>query len=49
MTALATVDYLDERATKGSGKKFQAELDKVPDVEPSDLDGITPPIAWPQN
>jgi hypothetical protein len=38
MSALATVDYLDERAKKGSRKKFQAVLDKVPDVSPSDFD-----------
>jgi hypothetical protein len=38
MSALATVDYLDERAKKGSRKKFQAVLDKVPDVAPSDFD-----------
>ena len=41
MSALATVDYLDERAKQGSRKKFQAVLDKVPDVEPSDFDIIT--------
>lgn len=41
MSALATVDYLDERAKQGSRKKFQAVLDKVPDVAPSDFDIIT--------
>jgi hypothetical protein len=40
MSALATVDYLEERAKKGSRKKFQAVLDKVPDCEPSEIDTI---------
>jgi hypothetical protein len=40
MSALATVDYLDERAKKGSRKKFRAVLAKVPDVEPGDFDKV---------
>ena len=40
MSALATVDYLDERAKKGSRKKFRAVLAKVPDVAPEDHDII---------
>jgi hypothetical protein len=40
ISALATVEYLDERAKKGSRKKFQGVLDKVPDVEPSDFDTV---------
>jgi len=34
MTALLTEEYLHKRARRGSRKKFQAVLDKVPDVEP---------------
>ncbi len=40
MSALATVDYLEERAKKGSCQKFQAVLAKIPDVEPDDFDRV---------
>ena len=40
MSALATTDYLNERARKGSQEKFQAVLTKVPDVEPDDFDTV---------
>ena len=30
--------HLEERARRGSWEKFQAVMDKVPDVEPSDYD-----------
>ena len=40
ISALATVDYLDERAKKGSRKKFRAVLAKIRDVEPADFDKI---------
>ena len=40
MSALATVDYLDERAKKGSRKKFRAVLAKIPNVEPGDFDAV---------
>ena len=40
VSALTTVDYLDERAKNGTRKKFQAVLDKIPDVEPSDFDRV---------
>lgn len=41
MSALMTADYLHERAARGSLKKFEAVLAKVPDVEPEEYD------AWP--
>ena len=38
MSALMTVDYLKERAQRGSRRKFEAVLAKVPDVEPEEYD-----------
>jgi hypothetical protein len=38
MSALMTEDYLGERAGRGSRKKFQRALDKVPDVAPEARD-----------
>ena len=35
-----TKDYLEERANKGSWKKFQKVLKKVKDVEPEEYDKI---------
>jgi predicted transcriptional regulator len=32
MSALMTVDYLEERAARGSRKKFERVMAKVPDV-----------------
>ena len=40
VAALHTVDYLRERAKRGSRKAFEAVLAKVPDVEPSDFDRL---------
>lgn len=34
LSALMTVDYLEERAKRGSKEKFDAVLAKVRDVEP---------------
>lgn len=34
MSALLTVEYLEERAARGSREKFEAVLAKVRDVEP---------------
>ncbi|HVT16770.1 MAG TPA: toxin-antitoxin system HicB family antitoxin [Thermoanaerobaculia bacterium] len=34
MAALMTVDYLDQRAKRGSREKFLAVLAKVPDTRP---------------
>ncbi len=36
MTAIATEEYLTERAKRGSREKFLAAMAKVPDVEPPD-------------
>lgn len=38
MSALMTVDYLEERASRGSGEKFERAMAKVPDVEPDEND-----------
>jgi len=40
MTALLTEQYLKERAHRASRKKFQAVLNKVPDVEPENYDKL---------
>lgn len=40
MSALMTVDYLKERAKRGSRQKFEAILAKVPDVEPEEYDRL---------
>lgn len=38
LSALATEDYLEERAKRGSRKKFESALAQVPDVTPDPLD-----------
>ncbi len=40
MAALMTVDYLRERAERGSRQKFKAALVKVPDVEAQEEDRL---------
>ncbi|MDZ7806269.1 MAG: DUF6290 family protein [Gracilimonas sp.] len=40
MSALLTVDYLKERAERGSKQKFDKIMDQVPDVEPEDYDSL---------
>ena len=40
VAALHTLDYLRERAKRGSRKAFEAVLAKVPDVEPPDFDQL---------
>ena len=40
MSALFTVDYLQERAQRGSREKFEAVLAKVPNVDPEDSDRL---------
>jgi len=40
ISALMTESYLDERAKKGSLKKFKSILAKAPDVEPDEEDRI---------
>lgn len=40
MSALLTVDYLKERAEKGSKQEFKNIMDQVPDVEPEEYDKL---------
>jgi uncharacterized protein (DUF1778 family) len=40
MAALMTVDYLEERAKRGGREKFDAALDRLPDVEPESYDRL---------
>jgi len=40
ISALKTVDYLEERAKHGSREKFERVLSKVPDVEPEEFDQL---------
>ena len=40
VAALMTVDYLKERAERGSRQKFKAALAKVPDVEAQEEDRV---------
>ncbi len=36
VTAIATEEYLEERAKRGSREKFLAAMAKVPNIEPPD-------------
>ncbi len=38
MAALLTEEYIKKRARRAEQEKFQAVLDKVPDVEPENYD-----------
>lgn len=38
MSALMTVDYLEERAARGDRAKFERAMGKVRDVEPDERD-----------
>lgn len=40
MSALMTVEYLEERAARGSRQRFEAVLAKVPDAEPEEHDEL---------
>jgi len=40
MSALVTVDYLEERAKRADRKKFQQALSRVPDTEPEEHDRL---------
>ena len=40
IAALMTEDYLGERAKRGSRKKFERAMAKVPDVEPDEHDRL---------
>jgi predicted transcriptional regulator len=43
MSALMTEQYLEERAKRGSHRKFSAVLAKVPDIEPDEGDRLERP------
>ena len=40
IAVLMTVEYLQERAKRGSQEKFETVLAKVPDVEPEEFDRL---------
>lgn len=40
VATLQTVDYLEERAKRGSREKLLAVLDKAPDIEPEAYDKL---------
>lgn len=40
VSALMTVDYLEERAKRGSRTRFEEALSKVKDIEPREEDRI---------
>ena len=40
VASLKTLDYLRERARRGSRRRFEEVLAKVPDVEPEDFDRL---------
>jgi predicted transcriptional regulator len=40
MSALLTEEYLEERAKKGSRRKFERALSKVRDIEPEPHDAL---------
>lgn len=40
MAALMTEEYLEERAKRGSRKRFAKALSKVADIEPEDIDRL---------
>jgi hypothetical protein len=40
LASLATMEYLEQRARRGSKDKFNAVLSKAPDVEPAEGDKL---------
>ena len=40
LAVLVTVGYLEERAQRASREKFEAALEKLPDVEPEPFDKL---------
>lgn len=40
LAALMTVNYLEERAKRGTRQRFEAALKRLPDVEPADDDKL---------
>ena len=47
VAALKTLDYIRERARRGSRQLFDAVLAKVPDVEPLEFDRLPSPRLQP--
>jgi hypothetical protein len=47
MSALLTEEYLSTRANRGGRRRFAAAIAKVPDVEPTDEDGLRSPADKP--
>ena len=45
IASLQTVNYLEERAKRGSREKLLAVLAKAPDVEPESYDRLESPIS----
>lgn len=44
VATLQTIDYLEERARRGSRDKLLAVLNKAPDIEPEEYDRL-PPVS----
>ena len=40
MAAWVGIEYLEERAARGSREKFEEALAQVPDIEPDDVDRL---------
>jgi uncharacterized protein (DUF1778 family) len=40
LAALMTVDYLEQRAKRGTREKFEAALERLPDIEPAEEDKL---------
>ena len=40
ISALATEDYLNERAKRGDRQKFESALSKIADIEPEERDKL---------
>jgi uncharacterized protein (DUF1778 family) len=40
LAALMTVEYLERRAKRGTREKFEAALERLPDVEPAEEDKL---------
>jgi len=40
IATLSTMNYLEERAKRGSREKFLAVLEKAPDIEPEEYDRL---------
>jgi len=43
LASLTTMEYLEQRAQRGSKDKFEAVLSEVPDVEPEENDKLPAP------